>query len=140
MPEITSYSKVFRNLDALVGACDENGGLIPGHETLKEELEEVLGQAREAKLRQESFTGNRLAATADVREKIDVAKETARKLQGFIVSVLGPRSPHLPLFGIAPKPTPNLGRRRRKAKPEQPETPPAPEVETTQPAAPAQPE
>ena len=140
MPEITAYSKVFRDLDALVGACEENGGLIPGHETLKDELEEVLSQAKEAKLRQESLESNRLGTTADLREKADIAKESARRLRSFIVSVLGPRSPYLPMFGIAPKPTPNLNRRRRKPQPQQPENPPAPEIETNQPTSPAQPE
>ncbi|HEV8578744.1 MAG TPA: hypothetical protein VGX68_06630 [Thermoanaerobaculia bacterium] len=141
MPEITAFSKFFRDVDALIGACNENGGLLPGHESLMAEVEARFTQAKEAKVTQESLEGNRLAATADVLEKVDAAKEAARKLRSFIVSVLGPRSPYLPLFGIAPKPTRNLNRsRRRKPQPEEPENPPAPEVEAAEPAAPAKPE
>src|SRR5262245_22228028 len=108
MPNITAFSKVFRDLDALIGACDENPGLIPGHESLKGDLQASLAQARGAKNQQESLAGNRLAATADFLQKADAAQEGARKLRSFIVSVLGPRSPYLPLFGIAPKPTRNI--------------------------------
>lgn len=138
MPDITAFSKVFRDLEALVGACNENGGLIPGHESLKAELVVTLTQAKDAKIQQESLEGNRLAATADLLEKVDDARGGARRLRSFIVSVLGTRSPYLPLFGISPKPTRNLNRRRRRAQPEQPENPPAPEI--TQPAASAKPQ
>jgi hypothetical protein len=131
MPEITAFAKVFRDLDALVGACNENAELIPGHDSLKAELEASIALAKDAKIQQESLEGNRLATTADFLEKADAAKNDARRLRSFIVSILGPRSPYLPLFGIAQKPTRNLNRRRKSP----PETPPAPE--TAKPAAPA---
>ncbi|HEV8581860.1 MAG TPA: hypothetical protein VGX68_22555 [Thermoanaerobaculia bacterium] len=126
MPEITAFSKVFRDLEALVATFIENGGLVPGHESLRVELEAALVKAKDSKTQQESLQGNRLAATSQFITDVDAAKEAARRLRSYIVSVLGPRSPYLPLFGIAIKPTPNLGVRRRKAKSQPATEKPAP--------------
>jgi hypothetical protein len=136
MPDITAYSKAFRDMEGLIGACNENGNLIPGHEPLKAELQAALEEARTLKVQQESLAGNRLAATDRFLDKVDEGRVKRQKLRAFIISVLGPQSVHLKLFGIAPQPVPNPNsRRRRKKKSETPETP-TPETPTQTPAGP----
>ncbi len=145
MPDITAFSKSFRDWDGLIGALDENGSLVPGHEALKAELVAALVEAKQLKIQQESLAGNRLAATDQFLDKLDEGRLKARKLRSFIVSVLGPRSPYLSLFGIEPKKAPNPNNRRKKtrkgnAAAPAPATPPASGEPTTQPQAPGKPE
>jgi hypothetical protein len=142
MPKIDAYGKDLRDLEGLVGACNENGNLVPGHEPLKAELAASLDLARALKLQQESLEGNRLAVTNRFLDALEEAKGIQRKLRGFIVSILGAENPLLLLFGIAPKkvPNPNNRRRTRKKARSQTQTPaptpanPAPEGQTTKPA------
>ncbi len=133
MPKKDAYGKEFRDLEALVGACNENGSLVPGHEPLKAELAAAVEKTRTLKLQQESLDGNRLAVTDRFLDALEEAQGQQRKLRGFIISVLGADSPLLPLFGIAPKKVPNPNNRRRtkrKAKPA-PAPTPVPEEPTT---------
>ena len=139
MPRIDAYGKDFRDLEGLVGACNENGSLVPGHESLKDEMAAALEKARALKLQQESLEGNRLAVTDRFLDALEEARGIQRKLRGFIISILGAENPLLSLFGIAPKkvPNPNNRRRTKKARPQTPTpTPanPAPEGKTTKPA------
>jgi hypothetical protein len=136
MPKKDAYGKDFRDLEALVGSCNENGSLVPGHEPLKAELVASLDKARTLKLQQESLDGNRLAVTDRFLDALEEAQGQQRKLRGFIISVLGADSPLLPLFGIAPKKVPNPNNRRRtkkRAKPETPAPTPAPEGPVSKP-------
>ena len=144
MPDITAYGPTFRGWESLIGNLNVNGHLVPGHEPLKAELAAALEAAKELKVQQESLEGNRVAATDRFLRQVDDGKERARKLRSFIVSVLGPRSPYLKLFGINPKPVPNINpKRKRQAKPETPTQPPAkppaPEGQTAKPSDPAKP-
>jgi hypothetical protein len=140
MPKIDAYGKDLRDLEGLVGACNENGNLVPGHEPLKDELAASLEKARAFKLQQESLEGNRVAITDRFLDALEEAKGIQRKLRGFIVSILGAENPLLSLFGIAPKKVPNPNNRRRTRKKASPQTPtptpanPAPEGQTTKPA------
>jgi hypothetical protein len=141
-----AYGKDFRDLEGLVGACNENGSLVPGHEPLKAEVATLLEQTRVLKIQQESLQGNSRAATDRFRDSLEATKEKAVKLRSFIISVLGPTNPLLSLFGIPPKKVPNPNNRRRskrKAKPETPAPTPAnpqtPEGQTAKPSDPAKP-
>jgi hypothetical protein len=140
----TSYGRDLRGLESLVGALNQNGHHVPGHETLKGALAASLEEARVLKEQQESLQGNALAATDRFLDKVDEAEDVARKLRSFIISVLGPRSNLLPLFGIPQKPVPNPNSRRRRRKKEEtptqtPPNPQTPEGPSTKPPETAKP-
>jgi hypothetical protein len=117
MAEITAYADTFRDWEGLIGTIAENAALVPGNEPFVAVLQATLTKAKEIKVQQESLAGNRLAMTESFLRQVDAGKDQARKLRSFIVSVLGPRSPYLSLFGIPPKPERKIVvRRRRKAK------------------------
>jgi hypothetical protein len=144
MPEITAYADTFRDWEGLIGNVVENAALVPGAEPLKAALETALAQAKALKIQQESLEGNRQAVTESFLHQVDSGREQARKLRSFIISVLGPRSPYLPLFGIPPKPLrkirPNRSRKTKPQGPTQPPAnPPAPQAATDDPPAPAKP-
>src|SRR6185295_1855513 len=134
MPRVTTWADAFRAWDALIGQLNENGALVPGHEAGKADLLATLERAKQLRLLQESLKGNAIAATDRFLDAVDQGNEQASRIRSFIISVLGPQSPQLPLFGIRPKPVPNPNNRpsrRRQAKkaaapPQQPTgTPPA---------------
>ena len=116
MPDISAVADAFREWDKIIGALDGNAALVPGHEGLKAELKAALEEAKQLKLVQEGFTGNRLAATDRFLNKVDEGRQKFSQLRSFIVSVLGPRSALLPLFGIDSKPDKIVNPRNRKAK------------------------
>ena len=136
MPDITAFADPFRDWDGLIGALNANGALVPGHEALKAELAATLEQAKVLKVQQESLKGNAVAATDRFLDAVDEGRGLARKLRGFIVSVLGTQHPALKLFGIAAKPVPNPNNRpsrRRSKKASPPAKPQAPETPAGQP-------
>ena len=142
MPDISAYADAFREWEKLIGILDENGALVPGHEAQKAGLAATLEEARQLKIQQESLAGNRLAATDRFLNKVDEGRQKFSQLRSFIVSVLGPRSPQLPLFGIRPKPekivNPNLLKRKARAETstKPPTNPPAPASQTAKAAEP----
>lgn len=120
MPEITAQSKVFRDWESLLGACAQNAPLLAGIDTLKTDLETLLAEARDLKIQQENFAGNKLATTQRLRKAIDTGREAARKLRAFVLIRLGSDSKHLTQFGVSPR-----QKKPRKAKLEEPATPAA---------------
>ena len=137
-----AYGKDFRDLEGFIGACNENGSLVPGHEPLKADLANSLEKTRTLKIQQESLQGNSRAATDRFRDSLEESNEKASRLRSFIISVLGPTNPLLSLFGIPPKKVPNPNNRRRtkqKAKPQTPAPTPVPEEPTTKPPGTAKP-
>jgi len=103
MPEITAQSKVFRDWEGLLGACAQNAPLLAGIDTLKTDLEMLLAEARDLKIQQENFAGNKLATTQRLRKTIDTGREAARKLRAFVMIRLGSDSKHLTQFGVSPR-------------------------------------
>ena len=102
MPEITAYAKIFRDWEGLIGSCIQHASLIAGVEPLRTELETVLAQVREAKVLQESLTGQRQATTQRLQEMVADGRELARKIRFFVRVPLGSRSELLSAFGIKP--------------------------------------
>jgi hypothetical protein len=119
MPEITAKGNVFRDWEALLGACTMNAALLPGRDDLQTALAALLAQARDLKIQQENFTGNRLATTQRLTKAIEDGQELARRIRTFVISQLGTDSKHLSQFGI-----PVRQKRTRKSK-----TVPTPPVE-----------
>jgi hypothetical protein len=118
MPAITAQSKVFRDWEGLLGACAQNAPLLAGVDTLKTDLEMLLAEARDLKIQQENFAGNKLATTQRLRKTIETGREAARKLRAYVLIRLGSDSKHLTQFGVSPR-----QKKPRKAKPEEPATP-----------------
>jgi len=111
MPKLTSHGKVFRDWEALLGACEKNVNTLTGVEPLRTEMETFLAQARELKLQQENFNGQKKATTQQLRELIDRGTEASRMLRAFVVSRIGTKSELGKMFGLVPN-----GRKTRKSK------------------------
>jgi hypothetical protein len=109
MPKLTSHGKVFRDWEALLGACEKNVNTLTGVEPLKTEMETFLAQARELKLQQENFNGQKKATTQHLRELIDRGIEASRMLRAFVVSRIGTKTELGKMFGLVPN-----GRKTRK--------------------------
>jgi hypothetical protein len=122
MPEITAQGKVFRDWEGLLGACTMNAALLPGRDDLQTALAALLAQARDLKIQQENFQGNRLATTQQLTKAIEDGRELARRIRSFVITQLGSDSKHLSQFGIPPR-----GKKgRKKADPTPPEVVPTP--------------
>jgi magnesium-transporting ATPase (P-type) len=109
MPKLTSHGKIFRDWEALLGACEKNVNALTGVEPLRTEMETFLVQARELKLQQENFNGNKKATTQQLRELIDRGTEVSRMLRAFVVSRIGTKTELGKMFGLVP-----TGRKARK--------------------------
>ncbi|MEO6193787.1 MAG: hypothetical protein ABIS20_12315 [Thermoanaerobaculia bacterium] len=126
MPKITARSKIFRDWEGLLGACDKNVSLLTGMEPLKTELEGFLARLREEKLTQENLDGTKKASTQQLEDIADQGAEVARKLRAFVLSRIGTKTELGKMFGLVP-----TGRKTRKskasAKPLVAAAPPSPE-------------
>jgi len=111
MPKLTSHGKVFRDWEALLGACEKNASALTGVEPLKTEMETFLAEARELKIQQENFNGNKKVTTQHLRELIDQGTEVSRKLRAFVVSRIGTKTELGTMFGLVP-----TGKPRKKSK------------------------
>jgi len=122
MPMRTAKADVFRDWDAVLGACTENASLVPGVNPLKAELEGLLAQAKDLKIQQETLEGQRQAVTQKLDKTIEDGRESVRKIKAFTVVHLGSANKALSQFGVKP-------RARRGPRKKTPGTPP-PTVET----------
>jgi outer membrane murein-binding lipoprotein Lpp len=117
MPKITEQGGVFRDWEAVLGACTQNAALVPGVDSLKADLDRLLTQAKDLKVQQETFEGMRQAMTQQLKKALEDGREVARKIRAFAVVQLGSDNKHLTQFGVTP-------RQRRPRKSKSPETPP----------------
>jgi hypothetical protein len=109
MPKITEYGKTFRDWEGLLGACAQNASLLQGGDALKTALEAFLNQARDLKLEQEGFAGQKKAVTERLQKMVTDGREAARKLRAHVQSQIGTKTELLSAFGIAP-----LGKKGKK--------------------------
>jgi hypothetical protein len=109
MPKLTSHGKIFRDWEALLGACDKNSSVLTGMEPLRTDLETFLTQVRELKLQQENLNGSKGAVTQRLRELIDRGTEASRMLRAFVLSRIGTKTELGKMFGLVP-----TGRKARK--------------------------
>jgi hypothetical protein len=137
MPDVTALGKLFRKWESLIGACENNSGLVPGAEPMKDELKAFLAQARALKVEQEHLTGRRKAVTQLLRVTQNEAGDIVLRIQGLVLKCLGPRAEQLTEFGMNP-----IRSRKRKVKPPEPTPPPetsanpaAPQASTGAPAS-----
>jgi hypothetical protein len=120
MPKITAQADVFRDWEAILGACTQNASLVPGVDELKTELEGLLAQARDLKIQQETLQGGRLAATQQLEKVLDTGLEVVRKIRAFAVVKLGSDNKQLAVFGVAVRRS--RGARKEKSRPAPPPT------------------
>jgi len=109
MPKITSHGKLFRDWEALLGACEKNVSALTGVEPLRTEMETFLAQARELKLQQENFSGQKKAATQNLGQLLEQGIEVSRRLRAFVISRIGTKTELGKMFGLVP-----TGRKARK--------------------------
>ena len=122
MSKIIRYAKLFSGWDRLIGACERNIDLLPGVESLLQDLISLSDQAKQLKLEQEDLEGHRKGKTQTLLQTVKDGLDMARNVRNFIKVRLGPRSERLTQFGIAP-----LRTRSRKANTAPPPKP-APET------------
>ena len=120
MPKIMAHAKLYRDWEALLGACDKNAGLLAGMDPLKTELEGFLVKVRTMKLQQENLDGTRKAVTQQLKDTEDQGVEMARRLRAFVTSCIGTKTELGKMFGLVP-----TGRKPKKAR-TQAQKPPAP--------------
>src|SRR3954452_5600428 len=100
MPMRTAHADVFRDWDAVLGACTQNASLVPGVDPLKAELEGFLAQAKDLKIQQETLEGQRQAVTQKLEKALADGRETVRKIKAFAVVHLGSDNRALEQFGV----------------------------------------
>lgn len=102
MPKITEYGKTFRDWEGLLGACAQHAAALPAVESLKTALEALLNQARELKVTQEGFAGQKKGVTEQLQKTVSDGREAARKLRAHVLSQMGSKTEVLSAFGISP--------------------------------------
>jgi len=135
MPGITEYGKIFRDWEGLLGAAEKRAGLLPGADDLKAALVGHLTKARDLKLKQEGFDGDKKETTEQLRSVVKQGRDAASMLRAFVKGRIGLRTEVLKEFGISP-----AGSRKRAKSPDEPGVaPPATPhaAETTTPEKPA---
>ena len=119
MPGLTEYGKIFRDWEGLLGAIEKRAALLPGVDDLKAALVDQLAKARDLKLKQEGFSGDKKATTEQLQNVVKEGRDAASLLRSFVKSRIGLRTEVLKEFGIAPT-------RSRKRAVKTPEEPPPP--------------
>jgi hypothetical protein len=121
MPQVNAYADVFRDWEAVLGACAQNASLLPGVDPFKAELEGFLTLAKDLKIQQETLEGQRRGTTQKLKKAIEDGHESLRKLKAFVVIRLGSDNQALSQFGVAARA--RRGPRKAKTPPPTPDTP-----------------
>jgi hypothetical protein len=129
MPRITEYGKIFRDWEGLLGAAEKRTPMLPGVDDFKAALAVLLKQAKDLKLAQEGFSGDKKATTEKLQKVVKDGRDAASMLRAFVKGRIGLRTEVLKEFGIAPI-------RSRKRAVKTPEEPP-PSAPGTTPEKPA---
>jgi hypothetical protein len=108
MPKVNTYGDAVADAQRLVAAMQDNASVFPNAETEKKELEDVLTQMQEAKVRQDFHTAERSRATQDLKAGVARYREAAIQIRAGAKAGLGVRSAKLAQFRVAPlrKPKP----------------------------------
>ena len=128
MPSTGNYAKVVQDWSQILAATEEHANKMTDVTAEREELEQILQKAQEAKARQESSTAARQVATQELKGLLAQGNDVAMRLRFAAKLKLGPRNEQLVQFGAAPlrkrKATSSTAAKRKaKAKPE-PTAPP----------------
>jgi hypothetical protein len=99
---INAQGKIFRIWEALLNACIAQAALLPGIDSLKNALQDILNQARLLKNQQETSSAQRQGQTQELEDLIKRGDEAARRLRGYAKAHLGTKNELLVQFGAAP--------------------------------------
>jgi hypothetical protein len=110
MPGLTEYGKIFRDWEGLLGAAEKRAALLPGADELKAALAGHLAKARDLKLKQEGFDGDKKETTEQLRSEVKQGRDAASMLRAFVKGRIGLRTEVLKEFGVMPT------RSRKRAK------------------------
>ncbi len=116
----SSYADYVKDWESLITAVQENLGQLPNVGEHLQELSTAVDDLKARKTVQELHSGARQKATQDLGDSLELGKEAAVKLRGYVKSKLGPRNELLVRFGMAPA----RSRSRRTLKPPPPPPPP----------------
>jgi len=116
MPGITDYGKLFRDWEGLLGAAEKRAAALPGADDLKAALAGHLAKARDLKLKQEGFDGDKKETTEQLRSVVKDGRDAASMLRAFVKGRLGLRTEVLKEFGVQP----TRSRKRAKTPEDQP--------------------
>src|SRR5262249_34824665 len=83
MPGLTEYGKIFRDWEGLLGAAEKRAALLPGADDLKATLAGHLTKARDLKLKQEGFDGDKQETTELLRSVVKEGRDAASMLRAF---------------------------------------------------------
>ena len=115
MASNNAYGPIFRELESLENACRAAQEFLPDIESVLAPLAAMIADLKALKSRQETLEGERQQTTQMIRQRLDEAKEQARRVRGFVKSRLGTKNERLNQFGAAPirkrgsrKPTPEV--------------------------------
>jgi hypothetical protein len=114
----SSYADYVQDWESLMAAVQASLSLLPNVDSHFTELSVAVDALKQLKATQELHNGFRQKATQDLGDTLELGKEAAVKLRGYVKAKLGPRNELLVRFGMAPART----RRRRVLPP-----PPPPE-------------
>jgi len=98
----SSYADYVQDWESLMAAVQENVSLLPNVDGHLEELSNVVDELKQRKTVQELHAGARQKATQDLGDALELGKEAAAKLRGYVKAKLGPRNELLVRFGMAP--------------------------------------
>jgi hypothetical protein len=114
----SSYADYVQDWESLMSAVQENLSLLPNVDSHLLDLSVAMDELKQRKTVQELHSGARQKATQDLGDALEVGKEAAVKLRGYVKAKLGPRNELLVRFGMAPVRT----RHRRAPVPPPPPT------------------
>src|SRR5436305_795115 len=100
MPGLTEYGKIFRDWEGLLGAVEKRAALLPGADALKAALAGHLTKARDLKLKQEGFDGDKKETTEQLRSAVKEGRDAASMLRAFVKGRIGLRTEVLKEFGV----------------------------------------
>ncbi len=100
MPELKSFADVLTDLERLLAASEANSELLPGIETAKVPLEEVLAEMRSFSVQRDTLNADKQVLSAGLQESMQRGRDRASEFRGFVRSHLGMRSEKLVEFRI----------------------------------------
>jgi DNA repair exonuclease SbcCD ATPase subunit len=123
MAGTNAYGPIFRELESLENACRAAQEFLPDVQSVLAPLAALIAELKALKSRQENLEGERQQTTQMIRQRLDEAKEQARRVRGFVKARLGTKNERLNQFGAAPI-------RKRGSRKPQPEVEPPTEPQT----------
>src|SRR5829696_5088033 len=121
MSSINAYGPIFRELESLESACRAAQEFLPDIESVLAPLAAMIADLKALKSRQETLEGERQQTTQRIRQRLDEAKEQARRVRGFVKARIGTKNERLNQFGAAP--IRKRGSRKPQPESETPATP-----------------